>query len=74
MALCHHSEGWGPVSKQRPFDLTPCFEDGALVGGSLAFLFLGAILRTYQLRSKEIRHNNVKTRRWLAMKLVNLPC
>ncbi|KAG9024994.1 hypothetical protein FS837_005122, partial [Tulasnella sp. UAMH 9824] len=69
MAFCLNPEGWGPVSKQRAFDLTPCFEDAGLVGGSLAIIFLSSIYYTYQLRRHEIQPKNVKTRKWLVAKL-----
>ncbi|KAG9023908.1 hypothetical protein FS837_005575, partial [Tulasnella sp. UAMH 9824] len=69
MAFCLNPEGWGPVSKHRAFDLTPCFEDAGLVGGSLAIIFLSSIYYTYQLRRHEIQPKNVKTRKWLVAKL-----
>ncbi|KAG8892492.1 hypothetical protein FRB99_002688, partial [Tulasnella sp. 403] len=67
--LCPNYEGWGPVSKERPFDFTPCFEDGVLVGGPLAIILLGSVIRTFQLRSAQIQPKNAKTRHWLATKL-----
>lgn len=70
MAFCLNPEGWGPVSKHRAFDLTPCFEDAGLVGGSLAIIFLSSIYYTHQLRRHEIQPKNVKTRKWLVAKLV----
>ncbi|KAG8992893.1 hypothetical protein FRB94_011203 [Tulasnella sp. JGI-2019a] len=70
MAFCANPEGWGPISKHRQFDLTPCFENGVLLGGILTLVFLGSSLRTFQLRKTHIRHENVKTRKWLGAKMV----
>lgn len=71
MALCANFEGWGPISNERQFDLTPCFENATLLGGTLIILFLGSLLRNFQLRNYPIRPKNAKTRRWLAVKLVS---
>lgn len=48
-ATCHHSEGWGPVSRLRPFDLTPCFEEGVLFSVPLGSLIVLSLFRVYQL-------------------------
>ena len=34
-------EGWGPISHLREFDLTPCFEEGALLVPLFALLGVG---------------------------------
>lgn len=70
MALCLNHEGWGPASSDRSYDLTPCFEDAGLVGGSLALIFLSSLFHTYKLRKYDIQPKNVKTRKWLVAKLV----
>ncbi|KAF8271622.1 metal resistance protein YCF1 [Lactarius quietus] len=49
-ATCHHTEGWGPVSRLRPFDLTPCFEEGILFSVPLGSLIFLSLVRVYQLR------------------------
>lgn len=49
-ATCHHSEGWGPVSRLRAFDLTPCFEEGVLISVPLGSLIVLSLIRVYQLR------------------------
>jgi ATP-binding cassette subfamily C (CFTR/MRP) protein 1 len=46
---CHHSEGWGPVSRFRPFDLTSCFEEGILFSVPLGSLIVLSLVRVYQL-------------------------
>ncbi|KAG8854878.1 hypothetical protein FRB96_007278 [Tulasnella sp. 330] len=69
MAFCASAEGWGPVSKLREFDFTPCFESSALLGGITALILFGSLLRTFQLRHSSIRPQNVKTRGWLVAKL-----
>ena len=37
---CHGPEGWGPASRSRPFDLTPCFEEGAILSPLLSISFI----------------------------------
>ena len=32
---CRDPEGWGPVSRLRQFDLTPCFEEGVVLSSLL---------------------------------------
>lgn len=49
-ATCHHSEGWGPVSQLRPFDLTPCFEEAVLFTVPLGSLIVLSLIRVFQLR------------------------
>ncbi|KAI9464554.1 P-loop containing nucleoside triphosphate hydrolase protein [Lactarius psammicola] len=48
-ATCHHSEGWGPVSRLRPFDFTPCFEEGVLFSVPLGSLIVLSLFRVCQL-------------------------
>jgi ATP-binding cassette subfamily C (CFTR/MRP) protein 1 len=49
-ATCHHSEGWGPVSQLRPFDLTPCFEEAILFSVPLGSLIVLSLVRVFRLR------------------------
>jgi ATP-binding cassette subfamily C (CFTR/MRP) protein 1 len=48
-AMCHHPEGWGPVSLFRPFDLTPCFEEAILFSVPLGSLTVLSLLRSWHL-------------------------
>ncbi|KAI9440473.1 P-loop containing nucleoside triphosphate hydrolase protein [Lactarius indigo] len=48
-ATCHHIEGWGPVSRLRPFDFTPCFEEGVLFSVPLGSLIVLSLFRVSQL-------------------------
>ncbi len=48
-ATCHHSEGWGPVSRLRSFDFTPCFEEGVLFSVPLGSLIVLSLFRVCQL-------------------------
>ncbi|KAI0725334.1 metal resistance protein YCF1 [Fomitopsis betulina] len=52
-ARCSNAEGWGPVSTTRPFDFTPCFEEGILLSTLLVFFVVAAAFRCWALRSKE---------------------
>lgn len=68
--FCPDSEGWGPASDLRQFDLTPCFEGGVIVPSVLGVFVLVAATRTLYLQRRPIRPENAKTRKWLATKLV----
>ncbi|KAH9000229.1 P-loop containing nucleoside triphosphate hydrolase protein [Lactarius akahatsu] len=48
-AKCHHNEGWGPVSRLRPFDFTSCFEEGVLFSVPLGSLIVLSLFRVCQL-------------------------
>jgi ATP-binding cassette, subfamily C (CFTR/MRP), member 1 len=48
-AVCYHPEGWGPVSRLRTFDLTPCFEEAILFSVPLASLIVLSLLRSWHL-------------------------
>lgn len=52
-ARCSNAEGWGPISTTRPFDFTPCFEEGILLSTLLVFFVVAAAFRCWALRSKE---------------------
>lgn len=41
--------GWGPVSSLRPFDFTPCFEQGVLIPICLIFLLIVGVPRVWIL-------------------------
>ena len=50
----HSSEGWGPQSSLRPFDLTPCFESTVLVSIPSILLLAFGIRRILKLRRRAI--------------------
>lgn len=64
-ATCNHIEGWGPVSRLRPFDLTPCFEEGILFSVPLGSLIILSLIRVYQLYRLAALHRTQKTNVWL---------
>jgi ATP-binding cassette, subfamily C (CFTR/MRP), member 1 len=45
--ICYHNEGWGPVSRLRPFDFTPCFEEAVLFSVPFAFFIVIGLFRTW---------------------------
>jgi ATP-binding cassette, subfamily C (CFTR/MRP), member 1 len=47
-----HGEQWGPVSRLRDFDLTPCFEEGFLLPGLLAVYIFLQLFRILVLNSQ----------------------
>ncbi|KAA1470346.1 P-loop containing nucleoside triphosphate hydrolase protein [Dentipellis sp. KUC8613] len=47
---CRDSEGWGPVSRLRDFDLTPCFEEGIVLPTILLVLGFVSVFRVWSLR------------------------
>ena len=68
-------EGWGPVSQIRPFDLTSCFEEGAVFSPLLAAFLAVAILACWRHRRNEIRKRSKKSVWVLRAKLVRMrPC
>lgn len=72
MAACHDREGWRPVSRLRDFDLTPCFEEAAVLAGLLAAVFLLAVLRTIAICLREPLHLSRKSTLYLRTKLVRV--
>ncbi|XP_006462121.1 hypothetical protein AGABI2DRAFT_151707 [Agaricus bisporus var. bisporus H97] len=46
---CRDREGWAIVSRQRAFDVTPCFEEGILLSSLLAALLLISLVRSLTL-------------------------
>ena len=64
-ATCRHSEGWGPVSRLRPFDLTPCFEEGILFSVPLGSLIVLGLIRVYQLYQLVALQRAQKRNVWL---------
>ncbi|KAI0675473.1 metal resistance protein YCF1 [Trametes maxima] len=54
-------EGWSPVSRIRRFDLTPCFEEGAVLSSLLAVYVLATIASCWVVRSRELRERGRKS-------------
>ncbi|KAI0731222.1 metal resistance protein YCF1 [Earliella scabrosa] len=65
-------EGWGPVSRIRPFDLTSCFEEAAVLSPVLAILVLSAAIASWIHRGCEVRHRSKKSVWVLRAKLLLL--
>jgi hypothetical protein len=63
--LCRHPEGWGPVSRLRPFDLTPCFEDAVLFSVPLGLLIALSLLRSWHLSRLSALRRTQKINTWL---------
>jgi hypothetical protein len=63
--MCHHPEGWGPISRLRPFDLTPCFEDAVLFSVPSAVLVVLGLLRMLHLSRQPALQRAQKINTWL---------
>ena len=72
MAFCRDPEGWGPISYIRPFDITPCFEEGVILSSILAGFTCLALAGTVNLYAKQPRPLSQKSRILLYAKLVRL--
>jgi hypothetical protein len=71
MEFCgHSSEGWGPQSSLRPFDLTPCFEWTILFSVPSALLVTLGIPRILKLRRNAIFIRGSTSRRLSQTKIV----
>ena len=53
--LCDNVEGWGPVSRQRELDFTPCFQEAAFWVAPAFLLALFAAIQLAILSRKEQR-------------------
>ncbi|KAF8586432.1 metal resistance protein YCF1 [Ramaria rubella] len=69
---CAIHDGWGPVSRDRDFDLTLCFEQGVLLPVLFGLLFLLGSVRAVVLARKNVLPRGVRNRRVLKAKLVFL--
>lgn len=67
---CRDPESWGPVSRLRQFDLTPCFEEGLILSSLLVVFVVLATFRVYALRNFEVHPRGRKSRWVLWSKLV----
>ncbi|THH19236.1 hypothetical protein EW146_g1884 [Bondarzewia mesenterica] len=73
MHACRDAEGWGPLSRLRQFDLTPCFEEGIILPIPLIVLLVTALFRIWSLRSVETYQRAQGVNKWLLnLKLVLL--
>jgi hypothetical protein len=73
MEFCaHSSEGWGPWSPLRSFDLTPCFEWTVLFSIPSALLVAFGIRCILKLRRKAIFIRGSASRRLSQAKIVRL--
>ncbi|KAJ7634168.1 P-loop containing nucleoside triphosphate hydrolase protein [Mycena polygramma] len=72
MAYCRDGEGFGPFSRLRDFDLTPCFEEGILNSGLLAVLLIYSVLNSLALCVAESQTRSTKSRIILGAKLTFL--
>jgi len=71
MARCRDPEHWGPVSPWREFDLTPCFEEAALISGLLGAVLLFSVGQTLRLVAKPRLERSRKSNLLLRGKLVS---
>lgn len=71
--LCNSPEGYGPISKARQFDFTPCFEAAAVLPAPLVVLLVAGIIDVARVGRKGPRRKRAgwsKARLW--MKMVSL--
>jgi hypothetical protein len=68
---CRDEEGWVVVSRQRAFDVTPCFEEGILFPSLLAALLVIGLVRSLTLAILDARHISSRSRWILRLKLVS---
>lgn len=74
-ASCRSSEGWGPLSRLRYFDLTPCFEEGIILPVLLVALLLGSLFRIWSLHVAKTLPRTQNVNRWLLrIKVVSVLC
>ena len=79
MATCRtayhgHHEGWGPVSKSREFDLTPCFEEGVLLSTLLVVLLVVSLFRLWGIKPDPVGRINALTTRSASILKGKLVC
>ena len=70
MAMCHNDEGWRVVSRARPFDLTPCFEEGILLSALLAIVLVSGLFKTLKACLQQAQERTRTSRMVLGAKLV----
>ncbi|KAI9475895.1 MAG: multi drug resistance-associated protein MRP [Benjaminiella poitrasii] len=62
--MCKNREGWGPFSKERVPDFTPCFEDTAITLIPYAYILLAGLARFWILSKRETLSADM-TKNWL---------
>lgn len=72
MATCADPEGWAPISHKRPFDSTPCFEEGIVLVAVLAVLFTTSVLCSGSLGLRDALDRSPKSYTFLWLKIVGL--
>ncbi|KAL1677546.1 P-loop containing nucleoside triphosphate hydrolase protein [Schizophyllum commune] len=72
MATCHNDEGWRVVSRARPFDLTPCFEEGILLSALLAVVLVSGLFKTLKACLQQAQERKRTSRMVLGAKLILL--
>ncbi|KAJ2933863.1 hypothetical protein H1R20_g3220, partial [Candolleomyces eurysporus] len=72
MGYCRDSEGWLPVSSKRPFDSTPCFQEGIVLSSLLAALLAFSLLRSTQLWTRPALQRSLKSCSLLWLKIALL--
>ncbi|KAI9598139.1 hypothetical protein BDF19DRAFT_433612 [Syncephalis fuscata] len=64
--LCHNPEGWGPWSRRRTFDFTPCFLETVVVTIPWFLMAIVASVRIEELRNRsELASNLTKSRLYI---------
>lgn len=71
MTSCSDRDGWGPVSRDRDFDLTLCFEQGVLLPTLFGVLFVLELARSLSLTRKNALPRGIRSRRVLKAKIVS---
>ncbi|KAJ7180495.1 multidrug resistance-associated ABC transporter [Mycena filopes] len=74
MAQCHNDEGFTPISRQRDFDLTPCFEEGILNSSLLGILLISSVINSLSFCLVDPQIRSFKSRVILGAKLTLLLC
>lgn len=69
---CRDLEGWEAVSRLRPFDTTPCYEEGILFSVLSVVLLTVSLIRSLTLASLESRHVSSWSRGILVTKIVSI--
>ncbi|KAF9442601.1 multidrug resistance-associated ABC transporter [Macrolepiota fuliginosa MF-IS2] len=69
---CHDPERWRVVSHLRPFDTTPCFEEGILFSSLLGVLLTIVLVRSFTLAVLEPKHLSARSKWILRTKTVLL--
>jgi len=69
--VCNDPEGWRLLSPLRPFDSTPCFEEGVIQSSLLAALVAASLIRSLGLAVKPPLERSFKSCSLLWLKIVS---